>query len=137
MLRALRFTPNFHGNAVSLLQHLPALLALCSLAALLSCGGGAGGGGNEIQTFTIVMSPTLPVIATGDTEQFTGSTVDKTTGNPDNISGLTYAYTSSNTSVATIGVSSGLATAVGFGTTTIEVMAANSSNNGVGRTKQL
>jgi hypothetical protein len=136
MLRTLRFTRDIHGNTVSLLQHLPALLALCSLVTLLSCGSGGGGGGggnNAIQPFTVVLSPTFPVIATGDTEQFTGSTVDNTTGNPDTISGLTYAYTSSNTSVATIDMKSGLATAVGVGTTMIQVMATNSSNNGVGQ----
>lgn len=134
MLPTFRFARNFYGNAASLLQSLPALLALCSLVTLVSCGGGGagGGGGNQIQTFTVVLSPTLPVIATGNTEQFTGSTVDNTTGNPVTINGLTYAYTSSNTSVATVDMKSGLATAVGVGTTMIQVMATNSDNNGVG-----
>jgi hypothetical protein len=104
-----------------------AVLLFCLL--LSNCG---GGGGNQVQTFKVVLSPTLPVIAKGDTEQFTGSTVDATTGNPDTINGLTYAYTSSNTSVATIDMKSGLATAVGVGTTMIQVMATNSDNNGVG-----
>ncbi len=136
MLPTLRFNRNFYGNAASLLQYLPALLALCSLVTLVSCGGGGnsggGGGGKQVQTFTVVLSPTLPVIATGSTEQFTGSTVDNTTGNPVTTSGLTYAYTSSNTSVATIDMKSGLATAVGVGTTMIQVTATNlDSSNGV------
>jgi hypothetical protein len=102
---------------------------------LSSCGSGGGGGnggGNGAQTFTVVMSPTSPVIAVGDTEQFTGGTVDSTTGNPVTINGLTYAWSSSDTSIATIDATTGLATAVAFGTTTIEVMATNSDNNGVG-----
>lgn len=58
--------------------------------------------------------------------------MDSTTGNPVNVSGLTYSWTSSDTSVATIDPKSGLATAVAYGTTTIEVMATNSENYGVG-----
>ena len=48
------------------------------------------------------------------------------------MSGLTYSWTSSDTSVATIDLKTGLATAVGYGTTTIQVMATNSDNNSVG-----
>jgi large repetitive protein len=111
------------------------LFSLLLYGFMSGCGGGSGGsgGGNQVQTFTVVLSPTLPVIAVGGAEQFTGSTVDNSTGNPDTISGLTYAYTSSNTSVATIDPKSGLATAVGVGTTTIQVIATNSENNGVGQ----
>jgi large repetitive protein len=102
---------------------------------LVSCFGGHGGGGggsNGVQTFNVVMSPTLPVIAVGDTEQFTGGTVDNTTNNPVNTPGLTYAWSSSNPSVATINAATGLATAVSVGTTTIQVIATNSDGNGVG-----
>jgi hypothetical protein len=108
-------------------------VAALLLFSLLQCGcaAGGGGGGNGPQNFTVVMSPTAPVIAVGGTEQYTGGAVDLT-GKPISEPGLTYSWTSSDPSVATINSSTGLATAVGFGTTTIEVMATNSSNNGVG-----
>ncbi len=111
------------------------LFSLLLCGCLSGCGGPGGqngGGGNGVQTFTVAMSPTSPVIAVGDKEQYTGGTVDSTTGNPVNVAGLTYSWTSFDTSVATIDAKTGLATAVGYGTTTIEVMATNSDNNGVG-----
>jgi hypothetical protein len=106
-----------------------AAMLLLSLL-LSSCGG--GGGSNQTQTFTVVLSPTSPAIAVGDTEQFTGGTVEIGTSTPVNTPGLTYAWSSSNTNVATINAATGLATALSVGTTMIEVMATNSDNNGVG-----
>jgi hypothetical protein len=97
---------------------------------LSSCKG--GGGGNDVQTFTVVMTPTSPAIAVGRTEQFMGGTVEIGTNTPVNTPGLTYSWSSSNPSVATINATTGLATALSFGMTTITVMATNSDNNGVG-----
>lgn len=93
-------------------------------------GGGGGGGGNQIPTFNLTMSPSFPAIVVGDTEQFTAATIDKTTGMPVTIPGLTFAWSSSDTTVATINANTGLATAVGSGTVTIQVSAINSEGNG-------
>lgn len=97
---------------------------------LSGCGGGSGS--NGAQTFTVVLTPTSPAIAVGGTEQFTGGTVENGTSTPVNTPGLTYAWSSSNPSVASINATTGLATALSVGTTMIEVMATNSENNGVG-----
>jgi Bacterial Ig-like domain (group 2) len=107
-------------------------VAAMLLFSLLLSGCAGGGGGNQIQTFHVKMTTTSPVIAVGNMEQFSAATVDNTTGNPVNIGGVTFSWTSSDTSVATINSSTGLATAVAFGTTTITVMGTNSDNNGVG-----
>jgi hypothetical protein len=117
--------------SASLLQHVPAVLALCSLATFVSCGGGGGGGQNGgVPNFNVTMTPTFPVIAVGNTEQFTAATVDPTTGNPITVSGITFSWTSSSPGVATIDSKTGLATAVGKGTTTITVTSINSFGNG-------
>ncbi|MGA1983007.1 MAG: Ig domain-containing protein [Acidobacteriaceae bacterium] len=112
---------------------LAAMLLFCFL--LSSCGGNGGSGGGQngdVPNFTVTLTPAFPVIAVGNTEQFTAATVDPTSGNPITINGFTFSYTSSDTAVATIDMKSGLATAVGTGTTTITGTAVNSSGNGDG-----
>ena len=131
MVHSLHIAEEVHGKTRSLLTGLKIALFSCSLAMLLGCGGGSGGGGGN-QTFHIQLSPTLQAIAVGGTKQFSASTVDNTTGNPVSISGLTYSWTSSNTSVATINGSTGLATALGAGSTTITVLATNTSGGSPG-----
>lgn len=101
------------------------------LSCLWGCGGGGGGQNGGAPTFYDKLAPAFPVIATGNTEQFTVGTVDPS-GNPITVNGLTFSWTSSDTAVATVDMKSGLATAVGTGTTTINVNATNASGNGVG-----
>ena len=109
-----------------------AILAMAGCGGGGSNGGGGGNGGGGTPSFNLAITPSLPVLAVGDTQQFTATPVDPTTGNPVAVSGLTFSWTSSDTAVATIDMKSGLATLVGVGTTTIEVMATNSSGNGAG-----
>ncbi len=109
---------------------------LFAILAIAGCGGGGGnggggGGGGGTPSFNLTITPNFPVLAVGGTQQFTATPVDPTTGNPVTVSGLTFSWTSSDPTVATIDMKSGLATMVGVGTTTIEVGAINSSGNGV------
>lgn len=106
-----------------------AVMVLFSLL-LSGCmtGGGNGGGGGP--TFSLTMTPTFPVIGVGLTKQFSTTTVDAS-GNPITVSGITIAWSSSDTTVATIDSSTGLATAVAVGSTTITANASNTSGNGV------
>jgi hypothetical protein len=109
---------------------------LFAILAIAGCGGGGsnggGGGGGSTPNFNVTMTPTFPVIAVGDKEQFSAATVDPVTGNPITLSGFTFSWMSSNTAVATIDSNGGLATAVSKGTTTITVSAINASGNGDG-----
>src|SRR5271166_819207 len=116
------------GANPGLLPSRPASAAavLFSILAMAGCGGGGsngsgsgGNGGVGTPDFNITMTPTFPVIAVGGGEQFSAATVDATTGNPVTVNGLTFSWKSSDASVATIDGKSGLATAVGRGTTTI------------------
>src|SRR5580698_5614253 len=120
-----------HGNQPeNNLITAAAVLLFC--LALSSCGSG-GGQGNNVQTFHVKLTSTsVPTIVVGNTEQFTAATVDNTTGNPVSVSGVTFSWTSSNTAVATINSTSGVATAVSAGITTITVVGTNADNNGVG-----
>jgi len=119
------------GNeSVNRLFTAAAVLLFC--LELSSCGFG-GGQGNNVQTFHVKLTSTsFPTVVVGNTQQFTAATVDNTTGNPVSVSGVTFSWTSSNTAVATINSTSGVATAVSAGMTTITVVGTNSDNNGVG-----
>ncbi len=110
-----------------------ALLGLLILPACQSLGGGNNSGNDNTPAFTIVITPTFPAIAIGDTEQFTAATVDPTTGAPVTLSGYTFSWMSSDTTVATINSGTGMATAVGAGSTTITVSLINPSGNGDGQ----
>jgi len=124
--------PRFDGSEPANSSFSAAAMLLFSvlLSGCLSGGGGGENGGTP--NFTVTLTPSFPVIAVGNTEQFTAGTVDPTSGNPVTLSGFTFSYTSSDTAVATIDMKSGLATAVGTGTTTITASAINSSGNGDG-----
>ena len=117
-----------NGSEPANSSFLAAAMLLFSLL-LSGCGGGGQNGG--VPNFTVNLTPAFPVIAVGNTEQFTATTVDPTSGNPVTVNGFTFSYTSSDTAVATVN-SSGLATAVGTGTTTITATAVNSIGNGDG-----
>ena len=119
------------SRSASAVAVLFAILAMAGCGGGGSNGGGGGGGGGGTPSFNLAITPSLPVLAVGDTQTFTATPVDPTTGNPVTVSGLTFSWSSSDTSVATIDMKSGLATLVGVGTTTIEVMATNASGNGV------
>jgi hypothetical protein len=87
---------------------------------VISCsgGGGGGGGGTSVTISSIAVTPANPSIAKSVMQQFiaTGTYSNKST--KDITSSVTWS--SSNTDVATIGSSSGLATAIDVGTTTIQ-----------------
>lgn len=70
---------------------------------------------------SITVSPSSPSIAVGATQQFTATAKD---GSGNTISGVTFTWSSNNTSVATID-SNGLATALLAGSTQITASAAN------------
>jgi hypothetical protein len=84
-------------------------------------GGGAGGGGGTstpaVTLTSIAVTPANPGMIPGTTKQFTatGTYSDNTTQNIT----TSVIWSSSNETVATIGTSSGLATAAAAGTTTI------------------
>ena len=107
-----------------------AMLLLSLLLSGCMSGGSGGGGGGQNDNFDLAIAPKFPVIVVGDTEQFSATTVDPTTGNPITVSGWTISWTSSNTGVATIDSTTGLATTVGVGATTITATSTNSSGNG-------
>jgi hypothetical protein len=121
-----------HGNQ-AVKSRLFAAAGLLICLALPSCGSGGGGQGNNVQTFHVKLTSTsFPTIVVGNSEQFTAATVDNTTGNPVSVNGVTFSWTSSNTAVATINSTSGVALGLSVGTTTITVVGTNSDNNGVG-----
>src|SRR5579885_1923491 len=102
-----------------------ASLFLLAFACILAgCGGGSSSsssGGSQPTISTITVSPASPSIAVGATQQFTATAKDSS-GNT--ISGVTFSWSSTNTSVATIN-SSGLATATLAGTTQITAAVGN------------
>ncbi len=72
---------------------------------------------------SITVSPSTPTVAVGSTQQFTATGVN----NDGSTSSVTASWTSSDTTVATIGASTGLATAVKAGTTTVTATTTGSS----------
>lgn len=106
-----------------------ALTALISVGALLLALTGCGGGGSSSTGSTtvgagttvssIVVSPATASIAVGSTQKFTAVAKNASGGT---VSGVTFAWTSSDTGVATIDAS-GLATGVAAGTTDIAASA--------------
>lgn len=101
---------------------------LISLLVVSCSGGGGGGGGTTSATLSsIAVTPLTPGIKTGETQQFaaTGTYSDSTT--QDITTSVTWS--SSDTTVATIGSLSGLATAVAAGTTTIRATSGSISGS--------
>lgn len=92
-------------------------LVLVSLLTIAGCsGGGYGGGGNYSgQVASIAISPTTASIAVNGTQQYTAVAKDS---NGNTVSGVSYAWASSSTGVATVN-SNGLATGVAAGSTMI------------------
>ena len=101
------------------MKRMVVVVLLMGVALFVGCGGSSssGGGGNTTPTLVgISVTPAMPSITSGATQQFTatGSYSDGTTRNLTS----TANWLSSTGTVATINIS-GLATAVGPGTTTI------------------
>jgi len=94
------------------------LLLLLTALFLAACGGGGAPTINSIE-----VTPATASKQVGQTQQFTAVAKDAS-GNT--ISGVTFTWSSSNTSVATVN-SSGLATAVAVGTATITASAGGKS----------
>jgi hypothetical protein len=98
----------------ALVRRLALCVALVALSfPLTQCGGGSSKGSNTPTVASIAVSPSSPSIAVGATQQFTATAMDSS-GKP--ISGVTFTWTSSATSVATVNTN-GLATGVKTGTT--------------------
>lgn len=98
------------------MRKLPCVLTIAVFAAFIACGGPGSSGGGNVTLVSISVSPSSPTIQTGTMQQFTatGSFSDNTT--KDLTSSATWS--SSTTSVASIS-SSGVATAIAVGSTTI------------------
>jgi hypothetical protein len=100
-----------------------ALLCAALLLGLVACGSGNSTDKNKNTPpptlASVSISPSSPFIAMGTTQQFTATAKDSS-GTP--MTGVTFTWASSATSVATIN-SSGLATAVSAGTTQITASA--------------
>jgi hypothetical protein len=104
----------------ALVRRLALCVALVALSfPLTQCGGGSSKGSNTPTVASIAVSPSSPSIAVGATQQFTATAMDSS-GKP--ISGVTFTWTSSATSVATVNTN-GLATGVKAGTTQITASA--------------
>ncbi len=101
---------------------------LISLLVISCSGGGGGGGGSTSVTLSsIAVAPLTPSIAAGKTQQFTATGTYSDNSTKDITTSVTWS--SSNTDVATIGSSSGLATALAAGTTTIEATSGSISGS--------
>lgn len=132
MPRTIHFTQEFPSDIPPRSRRFLNVLLLFPLVLLLGCSGGGNSNNNgNGPSFDLTISPNLPVIAIGNTEQFSAATVDPGTGNPIVVSGITINWSSSSTGVATIDSKTGLATTVGAGSTTITANATNSLGNGV------
>lgn len=107
------------------IQHLIDIVSGVLLAlTLTACGGGgspvsSGGSGGAPTVASITVSPASASIAVGATEQFTATAKD---ANGNALSGVTFTWASSSSSVATIN-SSGLATGVAAGNTNVTASA--------------
>jgi len=113
------------------MKKLVLVVLLMGVTLFVGCGGGSsnsgGGGGNTTPTLNgITVTPAAPSITNGTTQQFTatGSYSDGTTKNLT----ATANWLSSITTVASINTS-GLATGVGGGTTTITASSGNISGS--------
>jgi Putative Ig domain/Bacterial Ig-like domain (group 2) len=104
------------------------LVVFALVLALAGCGGGSSsssgngsgsGGGGSSTVASISIAPTSASLSVGATEQFTATAKDSS-GSA--ISGVTFTWSSSSASVATV-TSSGVATAVAAGTTNITASA--------------
>src|SRR5579875_1340555 len=105
--------PSSSSNAI--LRHAGFRMVLLGLSCVLTQCGGYSMSSSTPTVASIAISPASPSIAVGATQQFTATAKDSS-GNT--ISGVTFAWSSSATGVATIN-SSGLATGVSAGTTQI------------------
>jgi YVTN family beta-propeller protein len=106
-----------------------ALTVIALTAFIAGCGGGGGGGGGGGPTATLIsisVTPANPSIPVGVTKQFAASGT-YSDGTSHDIT-TQVAWSSSNTSVATVN-SSALATAVSAGTTTITAISGSISGN--------
>ena len=105
------------------LRSFTLLVAVCIF--LASCGGGTNTNSNATPIVaSVVVTPGSPSIAMNTTQQFTAVAKDAS-GNT--MSGVTFAWTSSATTVATINSSTGMATGVSAGSTQITASAERSS----------
>ncbi|MEJ2207293.1 MAG: SUMF1/EgtB/PvdO family nonheme iron enzyme [Gemmatimonadota bacterium] len=110
-----------------------ALAVSCSIL-ILACGGGDGGsdptGPREPPppppVASVTVSPPSATVRVGSTQQFT-VTLKDAEGNE--LTGRAVTWTSSNTSVATVGASTGLATGVAVGTATVTATSEGQSGN--------
>lgn len=106
------------------------ILAVFASSSMMSCGGSSGAGSAEINTLatllSIAVAPANPTLAVGESRQFTadGTYSD---GSHRDLTSEVFWY-SSSTSVATIGTS-GMATAVGSGTTVISAVSSVSGHS--------
>lgn len=101
------------------------LAAVCVF--LASCGGGSSTNSNTTSTVaSVTVTPASPSIAVNATEQFTAVAKDSS-GNA--MSGVTFSWTSSATTVATINSSTGMATGVSAGSTQITASASGVSSS--------
>ncbi len=107
------------------LRSFTLLVAVCIF--LASCGGGTNTNSNATPIVaSVVVTPGSPSIAMNTTQQFTAVAKDAS-GNT--MSGVTFAWTSSATTVATINSSTGMATGVSAGSTQITASASGVSSS--------
>jgi hypothetical protein len=107
------------------LRSFTLLVGVCIFVA--SCGGGTNTNSNATPTVaSVVVTPGSPSIAMNTTQQFTAVAKD---GSGGVMSGVTFAWTSSATTVATINSSTGIATGVSAGSTQITASASGVSSS--------
>ena len=122
---------NRYYSLAILRRSRPVILTVFVLSCvfLASCGGGSTKSTSSSTTPTVAsvtVTPASPSIAMTATQQFTATAKDSS-GNT--MSGVTFAWTSSATAVATINSSTGMATGVSAGTTQISASASGVSSS--------